>query len=545
MSQMVDVLVGRIRPGDFLGDWAQAPLWSRERDRSTALSLPRVLPVISVLLAVVASIVSATQGWMTAYNDAASHLDIARRITDSLTPGFGQLGSVWLPLPHLLMAPLVAVDWLWHTGVAGAIVMGAAFVYATVRIFSLTEEWTGSRVAAWCAYAIFATNVNLLYLQSAALDETLMLACVVGAVYHLARWTRNLSTQDLLLTGFALFLGTLTRYDGWALFIAVIVAVAIWSRVHDRRAASTQANLLTVLFIGGYGIALWVLYNAVILHNPLYFLQGQTTELQRELAGCAGCATKGSVTGSIVTYGWTILDVIGLPLLAAAALGAVLMLVRRGAPLYRNLLLLGVLATPIVLNVFTLFVGETTIDVPQLAPFTAFNTRFGIEALPFAAVAAGSLASYAGPRLRGIRWAVLAVAIAAALSLTLALRPPINLTEGVSGASGYGRAQAQVVGAYLGQHYTGGRVLVDDSQVQSVLFNSGLPLRDYITLASPAYYQAALHDPAANAGWVLTNKNDRVAQQMTEYPDRYAGFRQVFSDGSYTLYQNVAAGGSG
>ncbi len=30
----------------------------------------------------------------------------------------------WLPLPHLLMIPLVRNDWLWQTGLAGAIVSG-------------------------------------------------------------------------------------------------------------------------------------------------------------------------------------------------------------------------------------------------------------------------------------------------------------------------------------------------------------------------------------------------------------------------------------
>ena len=42
------------------------------------------------------------------FGDAESHLNIARRIIDSRTPGYGQLGTVWLPLPHLLVLPFVA-----------------------------------------------------------------------------------------------------------------------------------------------------------------------------------------------------------------------------------------------------------------------------------------------------------------------------------------------------------------------------------------------------------------------------------------------------
>ena len=41
------------------------------------------------------------------YGDAVAHLNIARRVFDSKTPGLLQLGTVWLPLPHLLMIPFL------------------------------------------------------------------------------------------------------------------------------------------------------------------------------------------------------------------------------------------------------------------------------------------------------------------------------------------------------------------------------------------------------------------------------------------------------
>ena len=41
------------------------------------------------------------------YNDARSHLDIGRRVVEGLKPGLAQLGSVWLPLPHILMIPTI------------------------------------------------------------------------------------------------------------------------------------------------------------------------------------------------------------------------------------------------------------------------------------------------------------------------------------------------------------------------------------------------------------------------------------------------------
>src|ERR1700733_6855429 len=105
----------------------------------------------SVCFLAAAAIMAAAIGWFyktgaTLYSgDAEAHLDIARRIVDSRTPGWSQIGTTWLPLPHLLMLPLVRNNWLWTTGLAGAITsaaatsVAAAFLFASVqRIFSGT-----------------------------------------------------------------------------------------------------------------------------------------------------------------------------------------------------------------------------------------------------------------------------------------------------------------------------------------------------------------------------------------------------------------------
>ena len=62
-------------------------------------------------LAVLASLSSvfyyAQRGEILMHGDATAHINIARRVFDSLTPGPLQLGTVWLPLPHLLMIPFI------------------------------------------------------------------------------------------------------------------------------------------------------------------------------------------------------------------------------------------------------------------------------------------------------------------------------------------------------------------------------------------------------------------------------------------------------
>ena len=54
------------------------------------------------------------------YGDAVAHINIARRVFDSKTPGLLQLGTVWLPLPHLLIMPFIVSKQMWQAGACNA-----------------------------------------------------------------------------------------------------------------------------------------------------------------------------------------------------------------------------------------------------------------------------------------------------------------------------------------------------------------------------------------------------------------------------------------
>ena len=45
------------------------------------------------------------------YADSVSHLVRAREFVDAINPGlFEQLGTAWLPLPHLLLLPFTLIE---------------------------------------------------------------------------------------------------------------------------------------------------------------------------------------------------------------------------------------------------------------------------------------------------------------------------------------------------------------------------------------------------------------------------------------------------
>ena len=207
------------------------------------------------------------RGELLLYGDAVAHINIARRVFDSRTPGVDQLGSVWLPLPHVLSIPFVVNDWMWRTGVGGSIPSMIAYVFAVVGVFRLVRG-RASRMAAWTAAALLGLNPNLLYMQSTGMTESIFLAEVIWAVVYFDEFVRGCrgdsrvesrgheaevgnyptlaksertwgtrrtrsgsrltAAKALERCGMVLAAAILTRYDGWVLaFVIGCAAVAV------------------------------------------------------------------------------------------------------------------------------------------------------------------------------------------------------------------------------------------------------------------------------------------------------------------------------
>jgi hypothetical protein len=63
-----------------------------------------VFLVLGGSLCVAAFAIVAPSGAHLLHFDAKAHLVVARRVFDNITPGWSQLGAIWLPLPHILNA---------------------------------------------------------------------------------------------------------------------------------------------------------------------------------------------------------------------------------------------------------------------------------------------------------------------------------------------------------------------------------------------------------------------------------------------------------
>ena len=147
---------------------------TRDWDRETAW-----VAVAASCVSIISFLIYFKHGAVLLYGDAVAHINIARRVFDSQTPGLLQLGTVWLPLPHVLMIPFLFSTAAWRSGLGGSIPSMIAYVAGAVGIFRLVRGAlafpsgpdAAARLAGWFAALVYAANPNLLYLQSTAMTE--------------------------------------------------------------------------------------------------------------------------------------------------------------------------------------------------------------------------------------------------------------------------------------------------------------------------------------------------------------------------------------
>src|SRR5689334_15686792 len=81
---------------------------------SSSLATSAIVFAGAVMAGTLAAVHFAHLGLTLSHYDARAHLVVARRLVDSLTPGWRQIGAVWLPLPHVIDAIPVLSPWAYQ-----------------------------------------------------------------------------------------------------------------------------------------------------------------------------------------------------------------------------------------------------------------------------------------------------------------------------------------------------------------------------------------------------------------------------------------------
>ncbi len=493
------------------------------------------------------------QGDLLLFGDVFGHINIARRIFDSRTPGLLQLGTVWLPLPHLLILPFIINNWMWMTGIGGSIPSLFSFILAVTGVFRLVRNTLSksepadpsARRAAWIAAAIFAANPNLIYMQAIAMNEALYLALFIWSIVYFAEFLRSYkvdslqrgTSRSLLKCGLCLFVACFTRYDGWFLGATISLIVFVLGLRTWKASPWLRQTIVKFLLIVSAAPALWLGYNAVFYQNPIEFANGPYSAkgLSRKDAAEGTAPYPGANNLAIATIFFVKASELNLAegnwgrfWLICFAVGVLLVFKLPSRSWALWLLLL-----PIPFYALSIAYSGVPIYLPVWWPHTYYNARYGLELLPAVAVFAAVVAHEIYNRLENSKARTyVGPAILALVALSYAgvwRAQPICLREALANS----RSRTSIEGAlannirklppnasilmYLGDHV-------------GALERAGIPLKQTINEGNawgwkkpanvPGLWDAALANPALLVDYVIAVDGDPVAlrvnrQQLT------------------------------
>ncbi|MGD0938902.1 MAG: hypothetical protein ABR905_04250 [Terracidiphilus sp.] len=522
---------------------------------------------------VAASIAAIVWSWQNGallnYGDAVAHLHIARRVFDARLPRLTELGSVWLPLPHLLLLPFVQIYSWWASGWAGVIPSALAYLAACAGIYRLARHWLPPASSA-VALAFFALNPNLLYLQTTAMTEPLFVCEMVWIAVWLVEWRASLDADSAktarlqCLIAAALVAAVFTRYDGWVMSMVAWTCMGL-TLLRRGRLRSWSFWLASVVLVAA-PIA-WFVYNAVGFSDWLYFARGpysaKVIEL-RTMSHGAGPPHPGWHNPWVSLLFFVKVSEMDA---AAAAWGNFLLIVslvgtafawltaRRQAFWWALLLWF-----PIPFYAYSVAYGSVPIFLPPWWPHSWYNTRYGLEMLPAFALGVGFAAQIVlaavtefKPREINARWQRAAVGVLLAVlvlnAIEMVRERPLVYVEGTKNIHARRELEVEipaVLRALIAER-PGCAVLMDTSTLPNLVAFTGIPLRQTINESDLWIYSDALAAPATHAAIVVAFNGDEIDRAVKAHPEGLTAVRRFTTPGqpAGTIYVSgpIDAGG--
>jgi hypothetical protein len=520
-----------------------------------------ILAAFATLISLAAFLYFYSHDKILLYGDAVAHINIARRVFDSQFPGLSQLGTVWLPLPHLLTLPFIVNDKMWSSGIGGSLPSMVAFVFGAVgiakifwssRLFGAQGDinlyWAG-----WLAALVYLCNPNLLYMQSTAMTEPLALALVIWAIYFYCRFVAEQraalleaineeesqahargARRALLHCALVLAAAELTRYDCW--FLTAAVGIAVFLRIFVRFRSlelvrykqAVQKRLGTQFLLFAAVIAVvplfWLAYNQLVFGNALEFANGKYSAraiAERSLrAGNPLHPGSHEVRVAAGQY-WEAArlnvgnDRLASGVLTVAVVGGVsLLLVEASVAL--------LLWIPLAFYIWAIAYGGIPIFAPDRWPFSYYNVRYGLELLPAVAVGCGYLLllmfrGWEKRRLQLVVTVVFVVLVGATYARTWA-SGPADLREGEINSAGR-IALHKEIATVLKQLPPHATFVVSLTEHVGVFERARIPLRRTWNESSHRKGEKEFDFPLTRGNYVLAFEGDPVSQMVAQHPE--------------------------
>jgi hypothetical protein len=476
-----------------------------------------LLGAATAISSIAAWVIFASLNVTTVYNDAMSHLNVARLVVDNIQPGFAQLGSVWLPMNHILSLVFVWNDPLWHTGLAGSLISMISFVISTIAIYKLTTYISGSKWGGVGAAAVFCFTINMLYLQATPLTEPLYLCLFILTTLFIVRYVGTRSDSALIAASLVSAVGVLTRYDAW--FVAGVAGAIIFASdlfFEKQTLKSTIGRLIVFAFPVFFAALLWFGWNLLIFHDPLYAFTGPYSAHAQQalIESSSGLITKHNVGVSVWAYLLSIFENVGIAVALVGSAGWIVGLFMRPHTMKTKVTVVAgvLLLSIIVFNILALFLGFSILNLPALhwnpsgtLAGSLFNVRYGILALPFVAVGLGLIVACVPFKKQWLA-ASAVVILVVCQSVYFCVNGIITIQDGIKGSSAFVN---QDIAAQLKQKVgPNDTVIMSTSSYNAVAFVSGLELRQFIHEGVSREWNGAISEPDKYAKWIVAANND-------------------------------------
>jgi len=500
---------------------AEAPAAPSSPDLAGQRRFARAAAGLMMAWGTFAALRYSAMGLTLSHYDARAHLVVARRILDSLTPGWEQIGAVWLPLPHLLNMVPVQVDWFYRTGASGVAISIASMGFAVYAITSIILHATGSRAGAAVAALLIALNPNLLYLQSTPMTEPLLFGLIAYAAWALYRWTGDPGPWHRA-AGWSLVGACLTRYEAWP-FIGAGLALAGAARWH-----------------GGIGLAPAVRQTAGLALYPLlavvaFMCHSRATVGEWFVTGgfyIPDPAMQGDAVEVVRTIWWTA-GRLGSYVLLVAACGAAIVIAwtalrRQRWALLVPLALVGVAALP-----FYAFYEGHPLRIRYMIP------------LVFGASACVGLGL--GLLVARLRAAAAAVVLAGVLAATRPFDPGAPMVREAQWDIERTRARQALTACLAERRASRDAVLMSMSALAHYMQDmsrAGFGIRDFVHEGNGQLWTEALARPARHVNWMLidvrSKHRDQLKRRAEDDAEFLRGFTQVCEAAGVALYRRDA-----
>lgn len=314
--------------------------------------------------------------------DALSRVADTRSALLSRDPHMAALGFVFTPLLALVQLPLVALSgWfpvLTEYGVTAAVVTSLAMAAAVVQVHGIARDRPCPAWLRWILTAAFALHPMVVYYGGNGMSEAFFVLFVLWAVRRLVRWISTDDVHDLLLSGIALALGFLTRYDALAAAGTATLLVFALSLLHSRRWRTALLDAILLAFPTALAFLAWAAASWLV--SGVALAQFSSESGNASILAASG----GGSSGGLPALGFSLAEIAVL----APALGILLVAVAFAAVARRDPEPLALLVPLAVLGFAT-----ATYALGMTFPFL----RFYICAVPTAVLCAVFLVPRGGP----------------------------------------------------------------------------------------------------------------------------------------------------